>query len=95
MFKRYLKIFTSVGLLALCIGCSQKSIYQNETDLDKNWGRSYEAAKYNQILNPDAVKNRDPVDGLDGRATDNNVEKYRNSFKEIRSQETVNIFKLQ
>lgn len=95
MFKRYLKIFAIVGLLALCLACSQKAIYQNESELDKNWGRSYEAAKYNQILNPDAVNNQDPVDGLDGQATDNNMEKYRNSFKETRRQETVNIFKWQ
>ena len=95
MYKRYFKIFAIIGLLALCLGCSQKTIYGNESELDKNWGRSYEAAKYNQILNPDAVNNRDPVDGLDGQATDNNMEKYRNSFKETRRQETVNIFKLQ
>jgi hypothetical protein len=68
---------------------------QKETLSDKNWGRSYETAKFNQILNPDASKNLKPVVDLDGQATKNNVEKYRDSFKEKGSQETTNILKLQ
>ena len=92
MVGKCLKTIAILGWVIFFAGCSQM---QKETLSDKNWGRSYEAAKYNQILNPEAGKNQDPVDGLDGRATDNNVEKYRNSFKENRRQETVNIFKLQ
>ena len=63
--------------------------------LDQNWGKSYETAKYNQILNPEASKNLDPVLGLDGQAAESNVEKYRDSFKETSRHETVNILKLQ
>ena len=32
-----------------------------ESQLDKNWGRSFESARYNQILNPEAGKNLEPV----------------------------------
>ena len=92
MVGKCLKTIAILGWVIFFTGCSQM---QKETLSDKNWGRSYEAAKYNQILNPEAGKNQDPLDGLDGQATDNNVEKYRNSFKENRRQETVNIFKLQ
>jgi len=62
---------------------------------DQNWGRSYQTAKYNQILNPDAGKNLNPVEGLSGNAAENSVEKYNDSFKEKSKQETVNILKLQ
>jgi len=92
MVGKCLKTLAILGWVIFFAGCSQM---QKETLSDKNWGRSYEAAKYNQLLNPDAAKNLDPVDGIDGQAANNNVEKYRDSFKGGKSEETVNIFKLQ
>ena len=92
MVGKCLKTLAILGLLAFIIGCNQT---QKETRLDKNWGRSYETAKYNQILNPDASKNLKPAVDLDGEAANSNVEKYQDSFKEKKSQETVNILKLQ
>ena len=92
MVGKYLKIFIIFGWVIFFAGCSQM---REETLSDRNWGRSYEAAKYNQILNPDASKNLDPAEGLDGQAADANSEKYRNSFKEKRGRETINILKLQ
>jgi hypothetical protein len=59
-----------------------------------NWGRSHGTAIYNQMLNPDAAKNLDPVTGLDGTAAEHNMEKYKESFKKTESQEIVNILKL-
>jgi hypothetical protein len=38
-----------------------------ESLLEKNWGRSYEAARYNQIQNPEAERNSSPVTGLEGQ----------------------------
>ncbi len=95
MFKRYIKIFAAVGLVIFCLGCSQNTTLHKNTELDNNWGRSYETAKYRQILNPDASKNLEPVVDLDGQAAEANVQKYRDTFKEKRRQETVNILKLQ
>ena len=89
MLKRCLHIFVVFGLLLIYVGCTQKSY------LDKNWGRSFETAKYHQILNSDASQNLNKIQDLDGQASDNNVEKYRDSFKEKGKQETVNILKLQ
>ena len=90
MLKQYLIISVVVGLVVFCIGCSPKN-----TPLDNNWGRSYETAKYRQIVDPEASQNLEPVVDLDGQAADANVEKYRDTFKERRRQETVNILKLQ
>jgi hypothetical protein len=82
-------------ILTLCVGCSGGNIYQPETALDQNWGRSYETAKYNQTLNPDAGKNLKPEEGLSGVAAGSSVQKYEDSFKEKQKEEVTNILKLQ
>ena len=92
MVGKYLKTLAIFGCVIFFSGCSQM---QNETLSAKNWGRSYETAKFNQIKNPDASNNLKPAVDLDGQAANNNVEKYQDSFKEKGSQETVNILKLQ
>jgi hypothetical protein len=79
MLMRY---FVLIGLLAaptMFSGCGRTLPGHQETMLDKNWGRSYESAKYNQILNHDAGKSQKPVAGLDGQAADSIMEKYRES----------------
>jgi hypothetical protein len=51
----------TAALLAIGLwGCSSPSL------LEKNWGRSFEAARTAQILNPDGVDNSAPVEGLHG-----------------------------
>ena len=55
-------------------------MFYPDSTLDKNWGRSFESAKYNQILNPGAAKNNKPVTGLDGQAGEINMGAYRDSF---------------
>jgi hypothetical protein len=91
MFSRYIiKIFAAVGLVIFCLGCVQKS-----TQLEDNWGKSLETAKYRQMLNPDADKNLAPAVELDGKAAESVVEKYRGTFKEKSRQENVNILRMQ
>jgi hypothetical protein len=89
MIKKAIALTMACAMLALSAGCSSSGPVYQETLLDKNWGRSVETAKYNQILNPDAGKNLTPVEGLDGKATDNSVQKYDNSFKKESKQETT------
>jgi hypothetical protein len=95
MHKRAIILFVYIGLVILCLGCNHNTSIQKNTELDNNWGRSYETAKYRQILNPDASKNLEPVVNLDGQASEASFQKYRDTFKEKRRQETVNILKLQ
>ena len=92
--KQLVIIIVLAGLLIVSCG-TKRTLFKWESTLEKNWGRSYETAKYNQILNPDSNKNLDPVLGINGRVSDYNVEKYKTSFKEKESQEVVNILKLQ
>ena len=81
MLKRTIALTIACAMLALSAGCSAAGPLHQETLLEKNWGRSVETAKYNQILDPDAGKDLTPVEGLSGKAEDNSVEKYENSFK--------------
>jgi hypothetical protein len=63
-------------------GCAQHPVFQPESELDKNWGRSFESARHNQILNPDAGKNLEPVEGLEGPAAERIMNDYVNGGKQ-------------
>lgn len=65
-------IALAVFLISACAG---------PTRVDKNFGRSVKQARVNQILNPEAEKNLEPVTGLDGKAAKAGIEKYRMSFE--------------
>jgi uncharacterized protein (DUF4213/DUF364 family) len=85
-------IFTGLLFISSCSGTTPNS---EDSMTNRNWGRSHGTAIYNQMLNPDAAKNLDPVEDLDGIAADNNVKKYEESFRQSEPQEVVNILKLQ
>jgi len=54
------------------------------TRLDKDYGKSVKQARFNQILDPEAEKNLEPVTGLDGKAAQSSIEKYRKTFEPAR-----------
>jgi hypothetical protein len=69
------KTLATIALAALfslaVIGCNHySSNMRQESELDKNWGRAFETAKYNQTLNPDAGKTSEPVVGREGPIAD-------------------------
>ena len=73
-------VIALAALLTIGIfGCSQGNLsnpLQTESQLDNNWGRSFEAAKHNQTLNPEAEKNLKPVEGLQGPAAERIMDGY-------------------
>ena len=79
--KLTLTIFFTVTLLML-VGCEHIPSSRQNTLLNRNFGRAYETAKYNQILNPDAGKNLQPVDGLDGQLVKKNLDAYQKGKEE-------------
>ena len=84
MFIRTLILICLIGaLLVIFPACATKNNVAPEmqSKLDRNWGRAYESAKYNQMLNPEAGKSADPVTGVDGEAAEKSVQKYRKSFE--------------
>ena len=70
------KFYSTVFVLILLAagGCSHYGA------LEEDYGKSYNQAKSNQILNPQAAKNLQPVTGLPGEAAAASQEKYLQSF---------------
>ena len=75
--KNLTLVAACLAALLLSSGCAGDLSGQKETMLERNWGRSYESAKFNQMLNPEAGKNLEPVTGLDGETAQKNMEKTR------------------
>ena len=76
-------IVFSITLL-LFGGCTQST-------LNTHWGSSFEASKANQIANPAASENLNPVVGLDGQFAEKNMESYRQGCKEKDQSTTYNL----
>jgi len=51
------------------------------TRLEADYGTSYNLAKSQQILNPAAEQNLEPVYGFDGRAAEATIQRYRGTFE--------------
>lgn len=66
----------TAALVAVCLSaCAGPSAQE-----DASFGRSVRATLASQILHPEAVRNADPVNGLDGAAALQAQQKYEKSF---------------
>jgi len=74
MIKRCLIFSGWIALLFLLMSCAASRL---ETD----FGTSTRLLKINQIENPEAEKNIEPVYGLDGEAAQANTKRYREGFE--------------
>jgi hypothetical protein len=61
--------------LVLIFACAQPS------RLEKDYGKSVKHFRTNQVMDPEAGKNLEPVTGQDGEAARATVQKYRQSFE--------------
>lgn len=74
------KLIIPIGLMTVSfalLGCSTLP-----TALERDYGTSFKLSKFNQILNPEAEKNLEPVTGFDGVSAQGAIEKYHKGFKE-------------
>jgi hypothetical protein len=62
----------AVGLMAG--GCSP-------TTISPNWGKAYQNMRAQQVLNPTAGEQLDPVEGQDGKVSATVMEAYRKNFE--------------
>ncbi len=60
---------------ALIAGCAETP------RVDEHFGEAVRAATAQQIVNPDASLNKDPVAGIDGQAANSTVDRYHKSFQ--------------
>ncbi|MBU6481262.1 MAG: hypothetical protein KGS09_12040 [Nitrospirae bacterium] len=51
------------------------------TSLSPNWGKAYQEMRVNQVLDPTAGEQLDPVEGQDGKVNATAMEVYRKSFE--------------
>jgi len=89
MLKKSLIIVGIIAAVSMVSACSG-----TDTLSQQNWGKSHETAAYNQMLNPDADKNLQPVDSLDGQSAENDLQRYRDGFKAKEQKQTTFNFNL-
>lgn len=76
MAKRHFLLVGLVGIFLISVSCAGPS------RVEMDYGTSFKLAKFNQILNPEAEKNLEPVTGFDGRAAGATIEMYHKGFQE-------------
>ncbi len=76
MLRRYIAIVSSALFIIGFFGCARNSAYHAESKVNKNWGRSFESARYHQTLYPEAAKNQEQVVGLDGIVVERVMRNY-------------------
>jgi major membrane immunogen (membrane-anchored lipoprotein) len=66
----------AMAAAALLAGCAESRV---ATD----YGTYHKLAKFNQILEPRAERNLEPVSGQDGEVVARTIEKYHKSFEKV------------
>ena len=75
MNRTHFRSASVVGLLILA-GCTSTT-----PNLDQNFGSGLNLIKGQQILNPQAMQNANPVNGIDGIAAKSAYDAYQKSYK--------------
>jgi hypothetical protein len=80
-----LKLLTAaaaaIALQAHAAPTALDEFFAKSPRLDAQFGDAVNAAKAQQTINPDASRNRNAVAGLDGKAAEEAMLRYRESFK--------------
>jgi hypothetical protein len=67
----------ALAALSTLSGCAATAT----PNVDAHFGEAVLAARALQTINPDAARNPDPVNGIDGRAARDAMGRYHDSFK--------------
>lgn len=71
---------TTIILIALLLPAAAGAFDDRDSTVARNWGKSYHMFKQAQIANPDAGAVTGPVEGLEGRAANNTMDAFYDSF---------------
>jgi len=93
MLKGNIILIVILGMFSITLWGCAGNLPESERvqNLEMNWGKSFESAKKNQILNPDAGKSLEPVVGLNGEAAEHGVNKYKESFKKEGEKQDIRV----
>ena len=72
--RKVILLLGAIIIFSCLYGCAGPS------RLEMDYGTSFKLQKFNQILDPDAGKNLELTEGLDGRAAGATVDNYYKSF---------------
>jgi hypothetical protein len=75
---RYLLSLLAAGALSACAG----PVVDTTPQWDASFGVNTRIALAQQVIHPEAGRNRDPVSGMDGRAARSVYERYQKSYTE-------------
>ncbi|MBS1187242.1 MAG: pilus-associated lipoprotein [Burkholderiaceae bacterium] len=78
-----------VKLAGICVLSLLTSCASSTPDWDARFGDSVRTSAAQQVINPEASKNTNPVNGLDGQAAEHAMERYQKSFKQPEPQSSV------
>ncbi|MDB5764986.1 MAG: hypothetical protein JWQ21_3981 [Herminiimonas sp.] len=84
MSRKQLRTTLLCGLMILGTGCVQQSPV-----LDSHFGQSVSLIKAQQVLNPEASRNADPVAGIDSKAAKSAYDQYQKSYRSPEPQPNV------
>ena len=90
MNKSLLKISQIKLVLPVLMAAVLASCVNQSPKLDDNFGNAVNAAKAQQIINPEAGLAAAPPDGIGGEAANNTIDRYNRSFQTPPA--TTNVF---
>lgn len=75
MLRKYLVVIGFLPVFLILQNCAGPG------RLETDFGTSSKLMKVNQVWDPEAEKNIEPVTGFDGKAAQANIEKFRKDFE--------------
>ena len=76
-----MKINSIIFALIITTGAFLSGCATEKSRVEMDYGTSYKLAKFNQTLDPDAGKDLEPVEGIDGQTAQKIMEKYHRGFE--------------
>lgn len=76
-----MKLFAIETIVLLGAACLAACAVSTTPRTDEQFGESMGILKAQQVLNPDASRNTDPVTGLDSKSAKSALDNYHNSFR--------------
>lgn len=88
--KKCIALAGIIALVSIVAGCANShynvctgptTFCEGPSRLQMDYGTSYKLSKFNQILDPAAERNFEPVTGFDGEAARATMDRYQKGFE--------------
>ncbi len=72
--------------MLLCVS-AVSAFDSDDSKISRNWGKSFQAQKKAQIVDPDAGAVTGPIEGLEGKAAAKTMDAYHDSFSQEKARQ--------